>query len=188
MRRGLRRSLIGPLVLAAAWAAASCGGGGGGGGTPGPTQPTPSIIFTPAGPAGAGSLSLAPGPGTTATVLELQVRVTQVTNLYGVAFDLTYPTAVLDFDAPVEGTFLAMPGAGQTSLQVVEATPGRLVVGLTRLGALAGASGSGNLVSLSFTAVAAGSQPIAFAQNTAYDSTGQAQALSWVAGSVTVVR
>jgi hypothetical protein len=148
----------------------------------------PGISFVASGAAGAESLSLAAGPGTSATALELQLRATQVTDLYGVAFDLTYPTALLDWTSSTEGSFLGAPGGGQTSLQVVEASPGRLVVGLTRLGGVSGATGSGDLLTLTFSAVGAGSQPIAFAQNTAYDSAGQARPLTWVGGSVSVVR
>jgi hypothetical protein len=186
VRRRRGRSLSAALLLAAVGTAAGCGGGGGGGG--GPTVPTPGISFVAAGAAGAESLSLAAGPGTSPTTLELQLRATQVSDLYGVAFDLTYPTALLDYTSPTEGSFFGTPGAGQTSLQVAEASPGRLVVGLTRLGAVPGATGSGELLTLRFSAVGAGSQGIAFSQNSAFDSAGQARPLTWVAGSVSVVR
>jgi hypothetical protein len=146
------------------------------------------VTFTPAGSAGANSVALAQGPGAGPAAFALEVRVNQVTDLYGVAFDLAYPAALLAFQGATEGTFLGTPGGGETSLQVAEAGAGRLVVGLSRLGDVDGASGSGTLLTLRFAASASGSQPLSFSQNAAYDAAGQLQAVSWVAGSVTVVR
>jgi cohesin domain-containing protein len=172
------------LVLALA----ACGGGGGGGG---PTQPPspppppqPGITFTAQGTATANSLSLASGAGTTANTLILEVRATQVTDLYGVAFDLAYPNAVLQFVRATPGPLLA-----NGSVQAVTSTPGTLVVGGTHLGNVAGANGSGLVMTLELSALAAGSGNFAFSRNTAFDSDGDPMAgIGWVAGSVTVTR
>ena len=77
------------------------------------------------------------------------MRARQVPDLYGVAFDLEYPTA-LRFDAATEGTFLS--AGAMTSFQVASGQPGRLVVGLTRLGPRPGVNGEGALLVLRFTA------------------------------------
>jgi cohesin domain-containing protein len=166
----------------------ACGGGGGGGGGPTapnpPPPPPPGITFTSAGVAGANSLALASGTGTTATTLFLELRANQVTDLYGVAFDLTYPSAQLQFTRVTAGPLLA-GGAVQASATA----PGTLVVGGTHLGNVPGASGSGVVLTLEFNAVTAGSGSFTFSRNSALSSHGQPiTGISWVAGSVQVNR
>ncbi|HXU44314.1 MAG TPA: cohesin domain-containing protein [Thermoanaerobaculia bacterium] len=172
-------------VLAAL--SASCGGGGGGGGGGGPTQPPPpSIIFSPASAGPSNAITLASGIATTANNLDLEVRAATVQNLFGVSFDLHYPTAVLRFAGRTEGTFLGAGGV-PTTIQVVENPAGNLVVGLSRLGAVAGASGSGTLISLEFSRVAAGTGAFEFASPAAFDGSGhRITGLTFVAGSVQV--
>jgi len=151
--------------------------------TPTPS-PQPGIFFTAQGNATANSLALASGAATTATTLVLEVRASQVTDLYGVAFDLTYPSAALQFSRAVIGPLLA-----GGSVQAVASTPGTLVVGGTHLGNVAGATGSGVVMTLEFTAVAAGQGSFAYSRNSAFDSAGRAMTgVTWVAGSVQVVR
>ncbi|HEY4564501.1 MAG TPA: hypothetical protein VIJ36_16075, partial [Thermoanaerobaculia bacterium] len=101
--RGRALLLVLPLLLTA------CGGGGGGS-TPSeptpPPPPTPGIVLTPQGTPGANSLYLASGAATTATTLVLELRANQVTDLYGVAFDLTYPATQLQFVRATAGPLL----------------------------------------------------------------------------------
>jgi len=181
-----RRLLVLACVLPVL-ALAACGGGGGGGGPtepPPPPPPQPGITFTAQGTATANSLSLASGTGTTANTLILEVRATQVTDLYGVAFDLAYPNTVLQYVRATPGPLLA-----NGSVQAVASTPGTLVVGGTHLGNVAGANGSGLVMTLEFSALVAGSGNFAFSRNTAFDSDGDPMAgVGWVAGSVTVTR
>jgi len=177
------------LAVLAVLVLAACGGGGGGGGGT-PTQPTPppppppGITFTAAGVAGANSLALANGSGTTATNMVLELRANQVTDLYGVAFDLAYPSAQLQFARVTAGPLLS-GGAVQASVT----SPGTLVVGGTHLGNVPGANGSGVVLTLELTAVAAGSGSFTFSRNSALSSSGQTIAgVTWVAGSVQVNR
>jgi hypothetical protein len=170
-----------PLLLAA------CGGGGGGGSTPSePTPPptTPGIVLTPQGTPGANSLYLASGAATTTTTLSLELRANQVTDLYGVAFDLTYPATQLQFVRATAGPLL-----NNGAVQAAASSPGTLIVGGTHLGATPGANGSGVVMTLEFNAVAAGSGSFAFARNSALNSTGAAiSGMTWLAGSVTVTK
>jgi hypothetical protein len=174
--RGWLVALI--LVLTA------CGGGGGGGS---PTQPTPtppptqaSLVFTPQGGAGSG-VSLAAGAASTATTLFLEVRANSVTDLYGVAFDLAYPANLVQYVRATQGPLLA----GGT-LQVATGT-GALVVGLSNLGPVPGASGSGVLMTLEFRAIGAGQGSFSFSRNVAVNSAGQSiNGLSWGTGTVRV--
>lgn len=187
MTRGKSRVGVALAATLAVLLGAGCGGGGGGGGGGGPTLPQPGITFTEAA-ASPPAIRLARGPVSTATLLELEVRADQLPEIYGVAFDLTYPSELLRFDAAAEGTFLGAGGVG-TSVQVVQSEPGRLVVGATRLGEVAGTGGSGVLLTLRFTAVAPGGGPFRFLQNRAFDSAGEeVPGVAWAGGSVQVIR
>jgi len=166
---------------------AACGGGGGGGG--GPTQPQPGVTFSPSSTAGANSVALSGAGDTTATTFTLTVNASQVTDLYGVAFELSYPQSVLSFQQASEGTVLNAGGGTQTSLQVTEATNGDLVVGLSRLGSVGGFTGSGTLLTLKFSISNPGSGAISFSANQAYDSAGSPiSGLQWVGGTLQVTR
>lgn len=172
------------LAALAVTAIAGCGGGGGGGNTPTePPRPTPGIIFTPTGGTGSG-ISLA-GTATTATNLVVEVRANSVQDLYGVAFDLSFPSTLLRLDTSTRGAFLG--DEGNTTLALVQPTPGNLVVGLSRLGTLPGVSGSGVLLTLRFTSIGSGSGAFTFSRNSAFGSSGAAlTGLSWAGGSVQV--
>lgn len=170
----------------------ACGGGGGGGGpteptpTPTPTPtPQPSITFTPQGTAGANTLFLTSGAASTASTLFLEVRASQVTDLYGVAFDLAYPSALLRFERATAGPLLGNNG----SAQAATAAAGTLVVGGSHLGSVPGATGSGLVLTLEFSAVAAGNGTFAYSRNSAFNSTGDTiTGIAWLAGSVNVTR
>lgn len=186
----MRRTALVSLVLGILVA---CGGGGGGGG--GPTEPTPtptptppplpSITFTPQGSAGANTLFLTSGAASTASTLVLEVRASQVSNLYGVAFDLSYPSGLLRFERATAGPLLGNNG----SAQAATAGTGTLVVGGSHLGSVPGANGSGLVLTLEFSAVAAGNGTFAYSRNSAFNSAGDSiTGMAWLAGSVNVTR
>jgi hypothetical protein len=159
---------------------------GGGGGNNSPTEPTPtptpqpSLVFTPTGSGGTG-ISLTAAATSTASTLILEVRASSVTDLYGVAFDLSYPANVLQYVRHTQGPFLA----GGT-LQVAPAS-GNLVVGLSNLGPVPGSNGSGILVTFEFRAIGAGQGAFAYSRNLAVNSAGQTlNGLSWGTGTVRV--
>ena len=192
MKGALRRILPSLLLVLIVAMALACGGGGGGGGG-GPTEPTPQptptptppgFVFTAQGTPGANTLFLANGAATTANTLVLELRASQVTDLYGVAFDLTYPNAQLQFVRVTPGPLLAN-GAAQAALSGANT----LIVGGSRLGNVAGANGSGVVLTMEFTALAAGTGSFAYARNSALDSDGDTVAgVAWLAGSVQVNR
>ena len=143
------------------------------------------IVFTPAGVPSSNTVFLASGAATTATTLVLEVRANQVTDLYGVAFDLTYPSTQLTFSRATAGPLLGASGSAQAAVSA----PGTLVVGGSHLGAVPGANGSGVVLTLEFTATAAGSGSFAYARNSAFNSSGQTPAgTTWLAGAVQVTR
>jgi hypothetical protein len=187
----LKRTSLASLILSLllALACGACGGGGGGGGspteptpTPTPTPTQPSLVFTPQSP-GPSGVSLAAGAASNATTLILEVRANSVSDLYGVAFDLTYPANLLQHVRSTQGPMLA-GGTFQGSV-----TSGRLVIGLSNLGPVPGASGSGVLMTFEFRAIGAGEGDFTFSRNQAVDSQGRAIAgLTWSAGTVRVTK
>lgn len=188
MSRHFRGFAAGLPVLGFVLALAACGGGGGGGGTPTepppPPPPAAAIVFTPSSAAGANSVFLASGPASTASTLFLEVRASQVTDLYGVAFDLTYPSAQLQFVQATPGGLLGAAG----SVQAVTSGAGALIVGGTHLGNVPGSTGSGVIMTLQFNAIAAGEGQLSFSRNSALDSDGGLLPVTWVAGAVRVTR
>ncbi len=180
MRRGFLFLLV--LLLTA------CGGGGGGGTPttppPPPPPPPPGFVFTAQSAPTANSLFLASGSATTATTLVLELRANQVTDLYGVACDFTYPATQLQFVRATAGPLL-----NNGAVQAAVSTPGTLIIGGTHLGATPGANGSGVVLTLEFTSLASGSGSFAFARNSALNSAGTAvPGLTWLAGSVVVTK
>ena len=171
-------ALLLPLALLA------CGGGGGGGGPTAPPPPQPGIVVTPAA-APATGISIASGAATNQSTLILEIRANSVSDLYGVAFDLRYPSAILQLVQASSGAFL-----GNATLQSVPGSgTGLLVVGLSKLGAVSGTTGSGVLMTLEFRAIAAGSGSFTFEQNSAVSSSGQPITnFGWSAGTVQVTR
>jgi hypothetical protein len=139
---------------------------------------TRGIVFTPAS---GGAISLAAGTATTTTTLFLEVRANSVSDLYGAAFDLRYPSTVLRFVRATPGTFLA--GA---SLQAIESPTGTVVIGISKLGSVPGSTGSGVLMTLEFQATASGDGTFSFTNNTAIDSGARSLGLAWSAGTVRV--
>lgn len=165
----MRARLAAAALLFVAFAA--CGGGGGGGGGT-PTAPPPQLAFTPASSGGAGSIALATAAGSSSSTLRLDLVANGAADLFGVSFELVYPTQPVLFVAATEGTFLSSGGMVPTTFQLLETEPGRLLVGLSRLGDVAGAEGTGTLLTLELSAVAAGSGAVSFEDARAFDSAG----------------
>lgn len=185
MRRRRRASCArGFLLLLLLWVPA-CGGGGGGGG---PTQPRPQpgITFTPSGGSAASSLSLRRSAASSGSRLVLELYASEVTDLFGIAFDLSYPPNLLRFEGLDEDSFLSESGNVSTSLQVAEAPLGNLIVGLTRLASASGRSGSGVVLVLEFQGIGNGSGSLSFDRNQALDPRGAVQNVAWFGGSVQV--
>ncbi len=99
------------------------------------------------------------------TSFSLTLNVSSVSNLFGMAFDLDFNSSLVSFVSANEGTFLS---AGcQTSLMTNENPAGKLIVGLSRLGACCGGvSGSGSLMTFNFNSLEqAGTNNFSFSNN-----------------------
>ncbi len=168
------------LVILAALLLAACGGSSDGGGTP-PTAPGPSIAFTPDRAAGANSITMRAGAGSTASVLELEIFATEVLNVQSVEFSLLYPGNLLRFEGFTRGDF-----AGAGAQVLTGGGSGNLSFDVLRLGGAA--SGSGIILTLTFSAAAGGSGSFNFLDPLAEDPFGlEIQGIDWIGGMVVVV-
>ncbi len=113
------------------------------------------------------TVSLSPSSQNVArsTNFSLTINISSVTNLFGVAFDLNFNPSLIDYVSAIEGTFLS--SGCQTSLMTAENPAGKLIFGITRLGAsCGGVSGSGILATLNFRSLTQdGSQTPSFSNN-----------------------
>ncbi|MEM7349324.1 MAG: cohesin domain-containing protein [Acidobacteriota bacterium] len=170
-------AVLGALLLAA------CSGSGDGGGS-GPTSPSPMIVLTPDRAAGAGSIALRVGAGSTASVLQLEIVATEVPGIQAVDFLLLVPSGLLRFDSFTRGDLIGagaqviFGGAGSDTLsfqilRTVQATP----------------PDSGLILTLTFTATAAGTGRFDFAGQLAEDLNGLTiPGIDWIGGTVQVVQ
>ncbi|MFN7973542.1 MAG: cohesin domain-containing protein [Acidobacteriota bacterium] len=129
--------------------------------------------FSPAGSPVANSISMQPNTANGAAVV-VNFDATQMTDLYGAAYTITYSPAVLNFvGADDAGTFLATGGVTVLFNAALEnGQEGRLVVGISRAGQVSGVSGSGTLHNITFRGVAVGSTSLNFTSASAIDSNG----------------
>jgi len=179
------------LLLAGIITTATCGGGGGGGG--GPTQPPApqsSVVYTPDASAGSNSIYLGTGSGSAGSTWVMNISAQSVSDLYGVSLLIDFPSNLLSFsdDSESEGSFLDGGGDFDTELVVRErGGSGEITVGLSRLGLVPGADGSGMLLSLRFNARSSGTGTIDIRNGAAVDSLGVVQEdVTFIGGSVRV--
>lgn len=132
------------LVVLGLFAMVACGGGGGGGDDV--TRGGSSNIL-----AGFSAAMPNPGPDTVSLteqsaagdLVTVRVRVTDSSDIYGAAFDLAYDASEMEYVSWTAGTLLEQ--GGQSPNYTVQASqPGRVVVGVSRIGNVGGASTTGN--------------------------------------------
>ncbi len=180
----LPRCAAGIAVLLVLLALAGCGGGSTPT-TPRPPTPPPNVTFT-ADAANPGTDAIALGmTSSTADTFTLVLLATEVVDLFGYGVDITFDPAVVRFDTASGGPFLQAEGITVTT-QVVENPSGTLVIGQSRVGAVAGVSGTDTLLTLNFTSVAAGTSPFTTSNASAFNSTGAAMTTQFFGGSATV--
>ena len=164
-------------TVAASLAAFACNGGGGSPTAPSPSPPPPArgIDFSAAAPADA---AIALRGAATGSTLEIEVYAAAVEDLYGLSFELLFPANLLRYESHDGGAF--------PNLEVREAGTGRLLVGATHLGPVAGLSGGATVLVARFSATANGSGRFEFGDEAAFDSFGDRLSLSWLGGTVTI--
>ena len=99
------------------------------------------------------------------TNFSLDLDIESASDLFATGFDLDFDPSLVEFVSANEGSFLSQ--GCDTTLMVAEDPPGKLIIGLTRLGALCGGvSGSGSLMTLNFkTLDQAGVNDFSFSNN-----------------------
>lgn len=182
----LDRIAVVALLVGVAALAVACGGSSGSGGG-GPTQPQPGVTFAEDGSPGTNTVFMTDAPSAGTTTFTLEIRANEMDHVRGFAFDVEYPTNLLSFQDATRGAFLG--GDNIVDLLVSERTPGTIVVGITRFGSnRAVVSGSGVIVTLTFTSVGAGSGTIGFENEEAFREFSTFTAADWLGGTVTVTQ
>ncbi len=129
--------------------------------------------------------TVSPGSAFTSTV-----EVKNVEKTFYASLDLVYDPNVLEYLAATEGTFLNKNGSETTAFQAAleNGKPGTITIGISRLGAMGGVSGSGTLFSLSFRAVGPGTTALALADPRGLRSSSNEEVNieSWEDGLITV--
>jgi len=174
----MRGSAIVRAALTGTLAAIILGCGGGGGGSndvishllcSGTSAPAPDQVTLGCPATGIDSITLSVhlgGPTTSSSI-------------YGLKFDLVFDPSVVQFEPPaMEGGFLKKDGAS-TIMQVGPdpGNPGRLIVAITRQGAVGGLQASSadqTVITLLFRGIATGSTTITFENAAVVDSSLQA--------------
>ena len=166
--------LVQRAALLVALGLVACDGGGG--------SPTAPISPTSRGvsffPAPVGDTSIGLRGSVSGTSLEVEIVAAGVEGLYGLSFELLFPANLLRYEDSGTGVF--------PSLETREAGPGRLLVGATHLGAVAGLDGSGTVAVVRFTAVANGSGTFDFSTQEAFDGFGDQITLNWAGATVAI--
>jgi hypothetical protein len=81
------------------------------------------------------------------------ILVNDADDLYGLAMDLVYDPAAYEYVEAAEGPFLAQGGATNFAAALENGVPGRVIIGLSLTGDVAGVNGSGTLVEVNFSKV-----------------------------------
>ncbi len=148
------------LLIALLLAATACGSSGGGGGV---VTPSLAASFTADQPSpGPDMVSLDEG-SKTGNLVTVEIQVTDISGVYGAAFDLTYDPSMATFENWFSGSLLEQ--GGQTPAYQVNATQsGQLVISVTRQGNVGGANAVGTvtLIRLVFRVTQTGSSSISF--------------------------
>jgi hypothetical protein len=101
----------------------------------------------------------------------LDVRISDITDLFTLQFDLTFTPGVLSALSIAEGPFLPSGGATFFISGIIDNVGGTIATtGDSLIGAIAGVNGSGTLATISFQALALGTSPITLSNVMLLDS------------------
>jgi hypothetical protein len=164
--------------------ALGCGGGdeadpGIGGGSGGSNNLAGSLTPDEPNP-GSDSVSMQPG-ATSGNLVVIECTVTDPTDVFGVAFDVTFDPAMAEYVSWAAGRLLEQ--SGQTvAYQVSNSAPGRLVVGASRAGSATGATASGDqvVIELTFRVLQPGSSTVGYGNGSLLDAHSPPQVIGGV--------
>ena len=118
--------------------------------------------------------------------VSIKVQVHKVKDLFGAPFYLVYDPHLLEAVKVSEGDFLKKDGKKTAFLKSVKKEKGRIIVGLTRLGAVGGVDGEGTLAVVVFKALRAGRSKVSFDDVDFKDSHQSSLAVRIDTGSIDV--
>jgi len=120
-------------------------------------------------------------------LFSVDVGVSNISDLYAFQFDLTFDPAIISATAISEGAFLPSSGATFFFPGTIDNIGGAITFNAdTLLGAVSGASGSGVLATIQFSALGPGSSPIGLSNVILLDSSLGDISAGVINGSVTV--
>ena len=154
--------LFGPPLICVAVALVVCGCSGGGSGSDPVTCTSLSFDRALATPA-SGDVYLDQAAGTCSTI-DIAVLVNNLTGIWSVSFDISYPTGLLSYQSYTLGPLLQKGAPFYAPIVVVKTSGSDVQVTMTRLhpDPPVGATGSESLITLSFARLAAGSASVDF--------------------------
>ena len=157
-----------------------------------PIQPVTSGASAPNQPPGQARITIAaPSAGADGTIpagggpFTMPIQISGVQNVAAVALTISYNPAVITNVMAGQGTFMTQNGVTPTFNSSVSAGTGRVEMAFSRPGAQPGASGSGVLGAISFTAGAPGATDVVIT-GVATTTTGQSVPLQFTNARITV--
>lgn len=114
------------------------------------------------------------------------IMIRNAVNVGSVPFYIDYDPTVIEITGVTEGSFLGSDGASTAFMASVNDRRGRIVIGLSRIGATGGISGSGDLVNIEYRGLTAGNSPLAFSHEAVLDPQAAAIPARFNDGAVTV--
>lgn len=159
-----------------------CGGGGGDG--IGTTTPSQVITFRGTAPVNETIYMSKNNAFSSGGMLAIDIKANNISNTYGVAFDVDFDSSKITYDGYIVGSYLE--AGGGTVNYFVSPQTGKLVVGISRLTGVV--SGSGTIVTLKFKSIASGDTPVSFNNNIVRDANNQTiPAVTWNGGTATIL-
>jgi general secretion pathway protein D len=150
------------------------GAGDGNGDVTPPTGPVRVVLAGPQGPVAPGAL------------VNVRVLVENADGVASVPFHLHFDPRVVSFEQALQGAFMSSDGNPAVVMAASLSSGDVVVVGASRLGAVPGISGSGEICTLQFRAVAPGGTTFGFAEASVRGPSGANIPASFVATSVVV--
>ena len=122
------------------------------------------------------------------SVLAIDIKASNVSDVYGAAFDVDFDSTKMSYSGYSAGSFLEGGGNSvnyQATLQ--SGNSGKLIVVASRQGSVEGATGSGTLVTLKFNVP--GGSSVSFSNNAIVDSSGiTISTATWSGGGTVTVQ
>lgn len=146
-----------------------------------------AILVAPAAYAATPTLSfvVTPSTGVVGNVVDVDVRISDVSDLYAYNFSLLFNPALLQVASVKEGGFMSAAGETYFFEGWTDNASGKVdYVANTMLGAVPGVNGGGGLAHFKFNVLGAGSSTLSFADVLFLDSASNEVAPQWAAQTV----